>query len=149
VPVYKKNGALGMVIQADKLIPVNVSPSEHIFIVNSKNPSLLFNNSGDRLPISKVETDNWVQQVLESDMGSNLGVINIGGERYYSAYRNIFSNQFKLLILVSETDIAADLENFSVFIKSAFAIIFVLSVLCSFLIYRIANKPIRKIAEQI
>lgn len=149
LPAYKKSGAVGMVIQANRLLPHNISSTEYIYVVDSKNPSVYFSNNTSDPVISGEDIGVWIRKLLEEDTGNDMRAFEINGMTYYSAHRNMFNNRFKLLTLVPEAGIEVTLNSFSAYFTVALLLILVLSVLCSFLIYRTAHKPIKKIVESV
>lgn len=149
LPAYNKNGAIGTVIQAGKLLPQNIDHSENVFVVDSKNPSVYFMSSAAGPFIPEGDVGAWIGEMLEGDVRGNVRTFEIHGGIYYSASRNILNNRFKLLTLVPEEGIEVNFRDFYAYFRAAFALVLVLSVFCSFLIYRTAHRPIKRIADGI
>lgn len=148
VPTYHKRGAIGMVIRADMLLPQNIAATENLFIVHKQDPSVYVSSSGASL-LADDKLQLWMQTLLEGNRSMHLQEIAIDGKTYYSAYQTILDNQLFLMMLIPESDIVENLSGFSAYFVIALALISVLSVLCSFLIYRVAHQPIRRMVESV
>jgi len=148
VPVYHKNGVIGIVIEAPKLMPDNIALTENLFMLATKNPDARFANTTE-LHIPEERVGTWIASLLERDAEGVMHEIVVDGQMYYSAYRSVINNEFKLLMLVPEVQLVENLQSFTEYFRFAFLLILVLSVFSSFLVYRIARQPIRRIVKNI
>ena len=149
LPVHRKLGAIGMVIQANKLLPQDVDPNASVFLVDANGNAIYLNgNAKGFLNDNKTEM-HFRRLVNLSDLSNRVNQVSIHKTKYYTISKNILNNQFSLLEFIPETKIDANLGGFSEYFLIAIALIIVLSLFYSFLIYLTANKPIKAVVKSI
>lgn len=136
IPTYKKKGAIGALMEIDKLL--SMINDKNVAIVYNKNPLIYF--CSDNFIDDKEGLD--LSEFMSKVMGYNEGVytFDVNGKVYYVAHKNIISNQFKLVRIIPEAELSVNFYVFYEYFKVAFALVIMLSILSSFLIYKLFHK---------
>lgn len=147
LPLNVKLGAIAFVVQTEKVFDGKIYPNENILVLDNKNNIhyQLINDENVAIDIS----DNYLEYLTEYTNYNEIYIRKINYTNYYVAMSKILDNNFKIILLIPESEIIGQYIDYDLQFKVVIALLIALSLIFAYFVNKIARTPIRMIASNI